>query len=144
MGLEEETSSYVSLRYFSEDDPFADYVVHEMSHLFHNWKRARIGLPETRTKEFLLNISYAKREIFAFSCEAYSRILELGKSPSERRHLLGRFSRESRIPTGEDREEILQIMEAAVASHNGWNRILKMCSEEKAKARSFLATQPQK
>jgi len=36
VGLGEETFSYVSVRYFSEDDPFADYVVHEMAHLFHN------------------------------------------------------------------------------------------------------------
>jgi hypothetical protein len=135
VGLGEENTSYVSLKYFSEDDPFADYVVHEMAHLFHNWKRASIGLKETRNREFLLNISFAKREIFAFACEAYSRIMELGKSPSERRELFERFSRESRIHTGEEREELLQIVRAAVETRNGWKRILKMCSNEKPKSR---------
>jgi hypothetical protein len=135
VGLGEETASYVSLRYFSEDDPFADYVVHEMAHLFHNWKRAPIGLKQTRNKEFLLNISFKKREIFAFACEAYSRILEIGKSPSERQKLLERFSRESRIPTGEEKE-VLQIVGAAVEARNGWKRILKMCSDEKEKSRA--------
>jgi hypothetical protein len=140
VGLGEETASYVSLKYFSEDDPFADYVVHEMAHLFHNWKRASIGLPETRSKEFLLNINFAKREIFAFSCEAYSRILELGKSPSERRRLLEQFSRESRIPTGKKREEILQIMGAAVEARNGWKKILKMCSDKNTTSRPAFAS----
>ena len=32
--------------------------MHEMAHLFHNWKRAPIGLKETRHKEFLLNIAF--------------------------------------------------------------------------------------
>jgi hypothetical protein len=118
VGLGEETTSYISLKYFNEDDPFADYVVHEMAHLFHNWKRALIGLRETRYKEFLLNISFAKREIFAFSCEAYSRILELGKTPSERRQLFKRFSCESRIPLGEEKEELLQIVKTAVEARN--------------------------
>jgi hypothetical protein len=130
VGLGEETFSYVSLRYFSEDDPFADYVVHEMAHLFHNWKRASIGLKETRQKEFLLNIRFAKRELFAFACETYSRILELGKNPSERRQMFERFSRESRIPAGEEREELLQIVKAAVETRNGWKIILKMCSDK--------------
>lgn len=29
VGLSEETTSFVSLEYFSESDPFADFVVHE-------------------------------------------------------------------------------------------------------------------
>jgi hypothetical protein len=136
VGLGEETASYISLKYFGEDDPFADYIVHEMAHLFHNWKRASIGLRETRRKEFLLSISFAKREIFAFACEAYSRILELGKTPSARRKSFERFSRESRIPTGEEREELLQILGAAAEARNGWKKILKMCSDEKEKSRT--------
>ena len=84
LGLGEETTSYISLKYFSDDDPCADYVVHEMAHVFHNWKRAWTGLRETRHREFLLNIDFRKRETFAFACEVYSRILELGRNPRER------------------------------------------------------------
>jgi hypothetical protein len=137
VGLGEETDSYVSLRYFNEDDPFADYVVHEMAHLFHNWRRASIGLKETRHKEFLLNIAFAKREIFAFSCEAYSRILDLGKSPATRQQLFEQFSHESKISTGEDRDEIIQIVKAAVEARNGWKRILNICSEDKSRTVSI-------
>ena len=41
VGLSEETTFYVSMDYFSEENPFADYVVHEAAHVFHNWKRDR-------------------------------------------------------------------------------------------------------
>lgn len=136
VGLGEETTSYISLKYFSEDDPFADYVVHEMAHVFHNWKRAWTGLREIRHREFLLNIKFAKRETFAFACEVYSRILELGHSPKERRQLLERFGRESKIgDKGKDRVELLQILTAAVEARNGWKRILEMCLNDKPKRR---------
>jgi hypothetical protein len=53
VGISEETNCYVSPDYFAEDDPFADFVVHEAAHIFHNCKRRTIGLRETRTKEWL-------------------------------------------------------------------------------------------
>jgi hypothetical protein len=69
VGLSEETTCFVSPEYFAEDDPFADFIVHEAAHIFHNCKRATIGLRETRTKEWLLDIEYRKRETFAYACE---------------------------------------------------------------------------
>jgi hypothetical protein len=51
VGLSEETTCYVSPDYFAEDCPFADFIVHEAAHIFHNCKRATVGLRETRTKD---------------------------------------------------------------------------------------------
>ena len=92
VGLSEETTCYVSPVYFAEDDPFADFIVHEAAHIFHNCKRATVGLRETRTKEWLLDIDFRKRETFAYSCEAYARVLERGKTPSERRALAEEYA----------------------------------------------------
>jgi len=39
VGLSEETTCYVSPEYFAEGDPFADFIVHEAAHVFHNCKR---------------------------------------------------------------------------------------------------------
>jgi len=143
LGLGEVTSSFISLKYFTEQDPFADYVVHEMAHVFHNWKRAWTGLREIRHREFLLNIKFAKRETFAFACEVYSRILELGRSPKERRELLERFGRESRIAgKGEQREELIEILSAAVDARNGWKRILELCLDDKPKRWVFSIPSP--
>jgi hypothetical protein len=37
----------------------------------------QIGLPETRTREWLLPIDFRKRETFGYACEAYARIVEV-------------------------------------------------------------------
>src|SRR6185503_4434363 len=82
VGLSEETTCYVSPDYFA-DDPFADFIVHEAAHIFHNCKRRTIGLRETRTKEWLLDIEFRQRETFAYSCEAYACVVARAKSPAE-------------------------------------------------------------
>ena len=42
VGLSQETTCYVSTDYFDDEDPFADFVVHEAAPVFHNCKRERV------------------------------------------------------------------------------------------------------
>jgi hypothetical protein len=129
VGLSEETTCYVSPDYFAEEDPFADFIVHEAAHIFHNCKRAAVGLRHTRTKEWLLDIEYRKRETFAFSCEAYARVLERAKGPSERRALAAEFGRSVSISDARvDSAEVAGIVAEAVARRNGWKVILGRCA----------------
>ncbi len=129
VGLSEETTCYVSPDYFAEDDPFADFLVHEAAHIFHNCKRATVGLRETRTKEWLLDIEYPKRETFAYSCEAYARVLERAKSPSERRALAADYGSTVRISEERvDPAEVAGIVAEAAAARNGWKVILARCA----------------
>jgi hypothetical protein len=129
VGLSEETTCYVSPEYFAEGDPFADFIVHEAAHIFHNCKRAAVGLHETRTKVWLLEIEYRKRETFAYSCEAYARVLERGKSPAERRALAEEYGRAVRIAEERaDAVEVAGIVRAAAAARNGWKVILARCA----------------
>ena len=129
VGLSEETTCYVSPDYFAEDDPFADFIVHEAAHIFHNCKRATVGLRETRTKEWLLDIEYRKRETFAYSCEAYARVLERAKSPSERRALAADYGGTVRISEERvDPAEVAGIVAEAAAARNGWKVILARCA----------------
>ena len=128
VGLSEETTCFVSPEYFAEDDPFADFIVHESAHIFHNCKRATIGLRETRTKEWLLDIEYRKRETFAYSCEAYARVLQRGKSPAERRALAEEFGSTAHISEERaDVAEVASIVREAAAARNGWKVILARC-----------------
>ncbi len=129
VGFSEETTFYVSMDYFKNGDPFADWVVHEAAHVFHNWKRAYVGLPRTRTRDFLLNISFVNREVFAFACEAYSRILERAKGPADRRRLYAEYV-EKWVPHCDepDRTELVDALASAVEARNGWKRILAHCS----------------
>jgi hypothetical protein len=129
VGFSEETKFYVSMTYFKDTDPFADWVVHEAAHVFHNWKRAYAGLPETKTRNFLLNIAFAKREVFAYACEAYARILEKAKSPADRRRLHTEYVAKWVPHCDEpDRKELVAALASAIEARNGWKRILAHCS----------------
>jgi len=129
VGLSEGTTCYVSLECFAEDDPFADFIVHEAAHIFHNCKRRTIGLHETRKKEWLLDIEFGKRETFAYSCEAYARILAHTKSPDERRALAVEYGSNRRISEERvDPTEVASIVAEAVSVQNGWKVILARCA----------------
>jgi hypothetical protein len=129
VGLSEETTCYVSMQYFTSQSRFADFVTHEAAHVFHNCKRSTAGLPETRTREWLLDIDYRKRETFAYACEAYGRILEFGNGHTERWQLVEELAREP-APADEtvDPGEYIDILREAVIARNGWKRILARCA----------------
>lgn len=129
VGLSEEMTCYVSTAYFTGEERFVDFIVHEAAHVFHNCKRRTIVLPEIRRREWLLDIDFRKRETFAYACEAYSRILELGHGPNERLALVRELAGEP-MPSDErvDHAEYLEILEEAAAARNGWKRILVRCS----------------
>ena len=128
-GLSEETTCYVSLAYFDEPNPFADFVVHEMAHVFHNWKRERVGLPHTRYREWLLEIDFAKRETFAYACEAYSRIQERASGREECKRLLSEYTSDwALVAEGVEQDELARILSEAVFARNGWKRILRRCA----------------
>jgi hypothetical protein len=97
--------------------------------VFHNCKRSTAGLPETRTREWLLDIDYRKRETFAYACEAYGRILEFGNGHTERWQLVEELAREP-APADEtvDPGEYIDILREAVIARNGWKRILARCA----------------
>jgi len=140
VGMSEETTCYVSPDYFAEDgDPFADFIVHEAAHIFHNCKRRTIGLRETRTKEWLLDIEFRKRETFAYSCEAYARIVARARNPAERRELAAEYGSKLRISAERvDPAEVASIVAEAASARNGWKAILARCAPA-TKPRSAVA-----
>lgn len=132
VGLSEETTCFVSPEYFTENDPFANFIVHEAAHIFHNCKRATVGLEETRRKEWLLDIDYYKRETFAYSCEAYSCVLAQANSVARRRELAAEYGRTARISEERvDVAEVSDIVAEAAAVRNGWKVILARCAPVK-------------
>jgi hypothetical protein len=128
LGLSEETTCYVSQAYFTEDDPFADFVVHEAAHVFHNCKRATVGLPETRRREWLLDIDFRRRETFAYACEAYSRIRVMGNTPARRLQALQAHA-QGTLPGNNvvNVAEYLDLLDEAARARNGWKVILRRC-----------------
>lgn len=129
VGLSEGTTCYVSLAYFREPDPFADFIVHEMAHVFHNWKRESVGLPHTRHREWLLAVDFRKRETFAYACEAYSRILERASDGAERTALLSEYV-SAWMPAADtvEPDDLIGALTEAIRARNGWKRILQQCA----------------
>jgi hypothetical protein len=129
VGLSEETTCFVSMQYFSESDPFADFVVHEVAHVFHNCKRDAVGLSATRRREWLLDIDYRKRETFAYACEAYARIVGRARDPAGRVALARAYGGAGRISeVGVDPSEVADILREAGPRRNGWKVILAHCA----------------
>ena len=88
----------MSMAYFRPNGQFDDFVVHEAAHIFHNCKRQTIGLPATGRREWLLDIDFGKRETFAYGCEVYSRMLQLGRSAAARCELLSQAENGLSLP----------------------------------------------
>jgi len=140
VGLSEETTCYVTPEAFQEE-PFADFVVHEAAHVFHNCKRRTVGLPETRTKEWLLDIEYRKRETFAYSCETYARIIDRATSAAERRALAEDYGRDVRITDERvDPDEVAGIVMEAASVRNGWKIIHARCAPPRRVTRTSAST----
>jgi len=136
LGLSEETRCFVSAAYFEEDDPFADFVVHEAAHVFHNCKRGTVGLHETRRREWLLDIDFGKRENFAYACEAYSRIADRARDRGGRMTLAEQYGRSLRQSDDRlDALEVAGIVQEACASPSGWKVILSRCAPVNATSR---------
>jgi hypothetical protein len=133
LGLSEETTCYVSTEYFVDRDRTEDFVIHEAAHVFHNCKRRTAGLPETRTKEWLVHLEFRKRETFAYSCEAYGWIIERASSRVNRLALAERFSARGFGGCDEtmDPTEVADIVQEACRASNGWKVILARCAPEK-------------
>jgi hypothetical protein len=139
LGLSEETTCYLSAASFDAPGRFEDFVVHEAAHIFHNCKRETIGLRQTRTREWLLEIDFGKRETFAYACEAYSRLHALGDGARERQRLLAEHEQESMPPDERvDAVEYVDILREAVAARNGWKRILQRCSPPRLARRARI------
>jgi hypothetical protein len=128
LGMNVGTTSYVSMKYFTQTNRFADYIMHEAAHAFHNCKRTLLGLRETRSREFLLNIDFCERETFAYACEVYSRVLQLGKTPAAR-IALAQEAIVDFVPPDEkvDIAKFHAALNAASKARNGWKKILEIC-----------------
>lgn len=124
VGMSEHMTCFVSPAYFEEDDPFADFIVHEAAHIFHNCKRETVGLRPTRTKQWLLDIEFRKRETFAYSCEAYARVLERGRTPAERRARANEYAGGA-TNISDERVDRAEVADIVVERLEGYPRALR-------------------
>jgi hypothetical protein len=60
---------------YETTDPYSDVVVHEAAHLLHYLKPGHYGLHVRRGQERLVDVEFRHRELFAYACEAFSRVV---------------------------------------------------------------------
>lgn len=144
VGLSSDLRCFVTAEYLEQrldaDRSFEDFVVHECAHVLHDAKPYRIGLPERRTRERLVDLEFRKRETFAYACEAFRMLVEHAPRPRHREALLDELV-EQGVPGDEtvDRAELVDILRDAAQARNGWKRILARCAEQRARSRNTPA-----
>lgn len=123
----------VSMPYFEGTDAYADFLMHEAAHVFHNCKQATVGLNGSRRAAYLLFSDYVKQGTLAYACEANNRMLD-GWKHRQRQAALERPA-EAFLPSDGrmDHEEYPGILGEAVRARNGWQKILKRCSPLRAR-----------
>jgi hypothetical protein len=107
---------------YETKDPYSDVVVHETAHLLHYLKPRNFGLHIRRRQERFVDIEFNHRELFAYACEAYSRVVLHGSRKA-------RISFAEKMPEGafsfprrEIKDVAALVMDAARA-RNGWRVI---------------------
>src|SRR5260370_938473 len=107
---------------YQTKDPYSDVVVHEAAHLLHYLKPRNFGLHGRRGQERFVDIEFCHRELFAYACEAYSRVVLHGERRSRisfvERMREGAFS----FPRGQF-EELAALVLNAARVRNGWRVI---------------------
>jgi len=63
---------------YQTKDPYSDAVVHEAAHLLHDLKPRHYALHVRRHQERFVDVEFRHYELFAFACEAYSRVVRHG------------------------------------------------------------------
>ena len=100
-----------------------DIVVHEAAHMLHYLKPAHFGLTTRRGQERFLDVTFRHRELFAYSCEAFSRVLAAHTARRERIALTETI-REAAVSFPENElAGVAELVLAAARSRNGWRVI---------------------
>ena len=107
---------------YQTKDPYSDVVVHEAAHLLHYLKPRNFGLPVRWHQERFVDIEFRHRELFAYACEAYARVVHHG----ERRFRIAFAEKMAdaafSFPRGQ-LEEVAALVLSAARARNGWRLI---------------------
>jgi hypothetical protein len=132
---------YAHVRWFAYEtkDPYSDVVVHEAAHLLHYLKPRNFGLHVRRHQERFVDIDFNQRELFAYACEAYSRLVLHGPRKARVSFAEKMQDEAFSFPRGEIKEVAALVMDAARA-RNGWRVIWEATVIRRARKRAKAVT----
>jgi hypothetical protein len=116
---------------YETKDPYSDVIVHETAHLLHYLKPRNFGLHVHRHQERFVDVEFRHRELFAFACEAYSRVVVRGER--KWRLAFAEKMQESAFSFPPDQlVEVAALVLEAARARNGW-RVIRRCGELKTR-----------
>ena len=104
IGCSDGERCYLTTDYFWHKNPFADFLVCDCA------------------RALCQRMPVAQRERFALACEAYSRVLELGATPSARLQLVEEMSGDGTFGP------VADLVGEAVRAEDGWKVLLRACT----------------
>ncbi len=104
---------------YQTKDPYSDVIVHEAAHLLHYLKPRNLGLHVRRHQERFVDIEFRHRELFAYACEAYSRVVLHGERRLRVAFAEKMLDAATTFPRGQI-EEIAALVLSAAQARNGW------------------------
>jgi hypothetical protein len=121
-GLSTGQIAHVRWSSYATKDPYSDVIVHEAAHLLHYLKPEHYGLHVRRGQERLVDVEFRHRELFAYACEAYARVILQGDCKS-RVAFADKMPEEAFSFPKDYRMEVADLVLAAARARNGWRVI---------------------
>lgn len=124
---------------YETKDPYSDVVVHEGAHMLHYLKPGHYGLRERRSQERFVDVEFVHRELFAFACEAYSRVVQYDGRSS--RVTFAEKMREGAFSFPRAHlDEVADLVLSAARARNGWRVICEATEIRRTRRRAGLST----
>ena len=102
---------------YQTKDPYSDVVVHEAAHMLHYLKPSHYGLHVRRGQERFVDTEFRHRELFAYACEAYSRVVLHG----ERKLRVAFAEKMLDVAFSFPRSQIEEVAALALRAARAWN-----------------------
>ena len=138
VGCDGLAGDYAHVRWsaYQTDEPYSDVVVHEAAHMLHYLKPSHHGFHVRRGQERFVDIEFHHRELFAYACEAYSRVVLHGDRKSRIAFAEEMPDAAFSFPQTEIKEVAALVLSAARA-RNGWRLIREATVIRRPRRRSL-------
>ena len=136
-GLSGGEFAHVGWSAYQTTDPYSDVVVHEAAHLLHNLKPELYGFRVRRGQGRFVDVEFHHRELFAFACEAYSRVVS-HDTRKARMAFAGKMRADAFSFSVDYVEEVAALVALAASARNGW-RTIRDATLERPSQRRMIA-----
>ena len=124
VGCDGLAGDYAHVRWsaYHTKDPYSDVVVHEAAHMLHYLKPSHYGFRVRRGQERFIDTEFRHRELFAYACEAYSRVILQGERKLRIAFAEKMVDDAFSFPRGQI-EEVAALVLSAARARIGWRVI---------------------